>query len=64
MLPNDRSGDPETRALLEAAGFKADHQLRVWLNRVAGAAISFETVRERKAPGIAEWLGDRDRREN
>jgi hypothetical protein len=50
------SGDTEFRALLEAVGFTADRVLRVWFNKAAGRAISFETVRTRGAEWIAEWI--------
>jgi hypothetical protein len=52
----ENSGDSESRALREAAGFTAYLTLGVWFNKTAGRAISFETVRTRGAGSIAEWL--------
>jgi hypothetical protein len=47
---------PESRRLLEEAGFTYDDRREAWLNRSAGRGIAFDRVAERSPEWLADWL--------
>ena len=49
-------GDPETRALLEASGFKYNQTVNCWIHKGEGRVISHETIEQHDLAWLAQWI--------